>query len=913
MKKHTYLIEEKVSQLVNEMTVDEKISLLSTSQSEIKRLGIQEYHVGGEAAHGVVDRSGGKTTSFPQPLGLSQTWNPELLKEIGTAIGKEARILYQQSDKKSWLTLWAPTIDMERDPRWGRNEEAYGEDPYLTGQLSVGLIQGMQGDDPEWIQLAAAPKHFYGNNNEYLRESSSNSIDPRNREEYYLKAFEPAFTEANAQSMMTAYNGINGVPGMQHEDIEKIVRNRWEMEGFIVSDGGALTLNVENYHYYDTFEEALAESLKKGIDCFVDEKELVESAAKKALEKGYITEKDVTRAIKRTLTVRARLGHFEESIPFDEVNQELLAGEKHAELVRKATAEQTVLLKNKDILPLAKDQKVLLTGPLSDVWLRDWYGGYPTHEITIKDGLTDELSESQFVFSPAHDDVYMKVDDQYIGLENDYLSLVSSKEDAATFSMEDWDFGSHLFKEKKTGRYVALDETTNTYKLNKTEVYDWFVKENWIRKNELDWQTWNNQPIGITKNGYIGAAKEGVPIEVIKTNEEVKRAAEKAEEADICVVAIGNHPMLNGKETMDRPGMRIPESQLKMVQELYGMNPNIVVIVVGSYPFEMEWINEHVPGILFTTHGSQELGKAMADILYHKVAPTGKLSQNWYENTAASLPTITDYDIIKGKRTYRYTDKKAAYPFGHGLTYGKLSIVSAQLSKRTWGKKDAVHVTVELKNEAEYVVTDTLQCYASLNPEQEVLLPKKQLLSFSKITLQPQESRKIEMVLDVSELSFWDVAWDRWVFPTAQGKLHLGFSSSQIEQSLPFRTSGEVRRERDFSTPVHVERYDDYHKAFITIDSAKEKVVSVDQKGWLGFCNVHFKQLPAKLSIQYSAEEEGELHVYKDSMLQTQISSVHFERGVNKKLVVNVDESEYISLFLSPTVPIMLKTIQEFL
>ena len=153
-----------INQIVEEklknMTIDEKIGLLSTTQSAVERLGIQEYQIGGEAAHGVVSREGIKTTSFPQPLGLSQTWNPELLKEVGTAIGNEARILYLRSGKKSWLTLWAPTIDMERDPRWGRNEEAYGEDPYLTGQLSVGLIQGMQGEKEDSIRLAAAPKHF---------------------------------------------------------------------------------------------------------------------------------------------------------------------------------------------------------------------------------------------------------------------------------------------------------------------------------------------------------------------------------------------------------------------------------------------------------------------------------------------------------------------------------------------------------------------------------------------------------------------------------------------------------------------------------------------------------------------------------------------------------------------------------
>src|SRR5690625_2397479 len=260
-------LEERLTNLVDKLTLEEKISLLSTSQSAIPRLGIKEYQVGGEAAHGVVDRAGGKTTVFPQPIGLSSTWNRDLLRRVGDVIGDEARIFYEQNDRKTGLTLWAPTIDMERDPRWGRTEEAYGEDPYLTGQLSTELIKGMQGDDPFYIKLVAAPKHFFGNNNEYGRERISNSIDPRNRHEYYLKAFEPAFTEGQALSMMTAYNGINGIPAMQINELKDIVRDEWQMDGFIVCDGGALSLNVDEYKYYDSYAEALADAIKKGIDC----------------------------------------------------------------------------------------------------------------------------------------------------------------------------------------------------------------------------------------------------------------------------------------------------------------------------------------------------------------------------------------------------------------------------------------------------------------------------------------------------------------------------------------------------------------------------------------------------------------------------------------------------------------------
>jgi beta-glucosidase len=909
MTKNITAIKEQVNKFIAQMTVDEKISLLSTSQSAIERLGIREYKVGGEGAHGVVDREGGITTSFPQPLGLSQTWNPDLLKEVGTAIGNEARIKYLQSNKTTWLTLWAPTIDMERDPRWGRNDEAYGEDPYLTGRLSAELIKGMQGDDPTWLRMAAAPKHFYGNNNEEKRESSSNSIDLRNREEYYLKAFEPAFKEAKAQSMMTAYNGINGVPAMQHEDIEQVVRQRWDMDGFVVCDGGALTLNVEAYQYYDTYEEALADALKKGIDCFVDDKEKVERAAKKALDKHLITEEDITRAVKRILTVRGRLGHFEDSIPFDEVNPSLLAGEEHAELVRRVTAEQAVLLKNNHILPLSKKETLYVTGPLSDVWFRDWYGGYPPRELTIKEGLENEYVEDNAIYSTPHDEVSLKIKGHYIGIKDNRLVKVVSEKEAAQFYFEEWDFGSHLFKEKETNRYVQFDEHTQTFRLHKEEVYDWFVKENWISEDKTYWKTWDNQPIGLNPEGFLGVTDESEPIEIVTKVDAVEEAVSKAKVADVCVVALGNHPMLNGKETMDRPGMRLPNHQLDLVKAIYAVNSKVVVVLVGSYPFEMEWIDKHIPGILFTTHGSQELGKSVSDMLVGHSAPTGKLSQTWYKETEKVLPDIRDYDIIKGKRTYRYKNESALYPFGHGLTYGDISIRSYTLNKTTWTDQEDVYVTVELENDCDTEVTNTLQCYARLTSENAIQLPNKQLVSFKKVTLTPKERQKIKMKVDIKELGYFDVAWNRWVFPNAQGRLSIGFSS-EATHTLSFQTRGEIRQERDFAQPVNAERYDDYLNAFITIDSTREKGVSIEADGWLAYKNVRLKDRPSRIEVTYSAETSGELRLYTDKECKECITVEPFNAGQGT-LALNIPDKGFFDIYFSPTSPIMLKKIQE--
>ncbi|MER2227136.1 MAG: glycoside hydrolase family 3 C-terminal domain-containing protein [Carnobacterium sp.] len=900
-------IKQIVEEKLRNMTIDEKIGLLSTTQSAVERLGIQEYQIGGEAAHGVVSREGIKTTSFPQPLGLSQTWNPELLKEVGTAIGNEARILYLQSGKKSWLTLWAPTIDMERDPRWGRNEEAYGEDPYLTGRLSVGLIQGMQGEKEDSIRLAAAPKHFYGNNNEWLRESSSNSIDPRNRQEYYLKAFEPVFTKARAQSMMTAYNGVNGVPGMQLEEIEEVVRDKWKMNGFIVSDGGALSLNVDEYHYYDTYAEALADALNKGIDCFVDDKKLIESAAKKALHTGLISEQDITKAIERILIVRTKLGHFSEHFEYDDVNMHLLAGEEHNQLVKRVTAEQVVLLKNNGLLPLNKDQKLLVTGPLSEVFLRDWYGGFPPHESTIKEGLENKIENHKISYVRPHNEGELRIGQKPLGIEDETLKVKSI---GTSFSLERWGYGSHVFKEKESGRYLTYVEEDNCYVLSKTDLHDWFIKENWISTDETNWQTWDFQPVGLINNEYIGVAENSQSIAFIETYDAIDSAVEKAKEVDVCVIAIGNHPMLNGKETIDRAGTEIPDQQLELVQRVYEVNPAIVLIIVGSYPFEMTWLKKHIPAILFTTHGSQELGNTIADILYQDAAPTGKLSQSWYEDINA-LPAITDYDVIKGERTYRYTHQKTLFPFGYGLTYGKLTIQSAELSSVEWTKKEPVKLTLTLSNSSDYKVTETVQCYVKLAPKQQIKLPKKQLVSFKKIKLEANESKTVILMIQPEDLCFWDVAWNQWVYPTANGVLQVGFSSMDQQHVLSFKAKGEVRTDRSFKEPVHAERYDDYHKAFITVNSAREKILMIKVDGWIAFKNVLFEQNPAKLRIHYSAQNEGQLSIYADKERKVKIGSQKFKAEDSGQLTIAVQNHTKYFLYICASSAIGLQTIQE--
>ncbi|MDR2572720.1 MAG: hypothetical protein LBD23_20830, partial [Oscillospiraceae bacterium] len=339
-------LEERVSDLVSQMTLDEKVCFLQTRHPAIERLGIKEFKVGGEGAHGLLvrgpldQRPYGNSTVFPQPFGFSCTWDVDLMKRVGAVIGDEARIWNEKDNRTQWLTPWFPTIDMERDPRWGRTEEAYGEDPFLVGKLSVALIKGFQGEDPFYLKAASAPKHFYGNNVEANRASASTNIGERVKREYYLRVFKYAFTEGRAASLMTAYNEINGIPCIVNPEVLNIVKGEWGCEGFIVCDGGDLPQTVTHHKYCETNAEAVALSMKAGIDCFVDmDAERIIGAAKEALSKGLMDESDVDRAVTNIFKVRFRFGQFDpdEMCPFNNMPQERLCGKEHSDVALEAS------------------------------------------------------------------------------------------------------------------------------------------------------------------------------------------------------------------------------------------------------------------------------------------------------------------------------------------------------------------------------------------------------------------------------------------------------------------------------------------------------------------------------------------------------------------------------------------------
>lgn len=860
-------LEERVNDLVSRFTLDEKIELMCQYQTEIPRLGVQKYKHGTEGAHGVAWL--GEATVFPQNTGLACTWNPELMREIGSVIAEEARVYYQRDRAINGLTIWAPTVDLERDPRWGRTEEAYGEDPHLTGELATELVKGMQGDHPFYYKTVATLKHFYGNNNEVDRGSASVSIDPRNKREYYLKAFEAPFREGKAGSMMTAYNGINGTPCNLNHEVNDIVKQEWGMDGFVVGDAGDVLGTVMDHHYASSYAEAVAGSVKAGIDSITDDQDISFHALRDALEQGLLEEQDLDHAIRNSFRVRFRLGEFdpEERNPYSHVPESKLCASEHAELSLRAARESIVLLKNDGLLPLQRDQlkSAAVIGPLANEAFTDWYSGTPPYRITPLQGVQEKMGDRSVHFHTGLDQIRLRsaVSGKYVAVSSEengrLLANTAESTNAAVFERNDWGWGSVALRLASSGKFVT--ETETGLHATADEARGWFVKEAFsfeaLPDGSFMMKNWEGKPILLDEHGRLvvgGTEETGTPFAIETVQDGIAEAVATAASAETAIVFVGNSPFINGKETIDRPDITLPPAQQALIQAVYEANPNTVVVIVGGYPFAVNWEQEHVPSILFTSHAGQELGHAVADVLYGDYNPGGRLNMTWYKSTE-QLPDLMDYDIIKGKRTYQYFDGDVLYPFGHGLSYARFHYSDLSLSQSEITAEGSVTVNVTVRNEGPLAGDEVVQLYVKADSSR-VIRPLKTLKGFRRIHLAPGASETVSFELRAEDLAFWDVTRDRYCVEKGTYTLMSGPSSSQLPITAALQVEGETIPPRTLREPVRAVNYDDYQGVFL--DECREGGESIrltGETGWIAFHDVDL----GNASVTFQARVSGHI------------------------------------------------------
>ncbi len=784
----------RAEQLAGELTEQEKLGLLTTHHNAVERLGLDEFFIGTEVARGYVGRSEDKpSTVFPQPVGLAAAFDRELMERLGEIAGDEARAYYNL-DKKGGLALWGPTVDMVRDPRWGRTEEAYGEDVCLAGELTAAYTRGMAGVNADgYYKTIPTLKHFCANNNEADRGGCDAYLPPRLKYEYYYAAFENAIRFGGARSVMAAYNAINGLPAIMDPELESLLKQEWGL-WFVVSDGGDFSQNVIAHKYTESHAESYALSLKAGCDTMTDIDELVKLSAENALRNGLVTWKDIDSSVVNTLYGRIRLGQLD-STEFDGIGEDIIDCPAHREVNLRAAREQIVLLKNNGILPLGKDAgRIAVVGALADENLWDWYTGYFTYSHSAAESMRERFGD--VVFDSLWDIVALKAPNgRYLCAYEDGSIRADADDitDAAQFQLQDWgDNWCNLFSVKYQ-RYVRLSDD-DSLRLHNSTIFDWFTRETFNIKNycgrTVIEEFLHHRRLTVSGDTSVIAEHSTAvtggycwDIEVVSSGKD--RAGRIAAECGTVVYCVGNHPVQTAKECYDRSTLAL-NVQPGMVQALAAANPRTVLMMISSYPYAVCDESECAAAVLWSSHAGAELGRAVTETLCGDYAPAGRLPLTWYRSEL-DLPDIMNYDIASAGSTYMYFKGEPLYPFGHGLSYARFEYLSMEMTETS---PDALTAAVTVKNISGRDGDEVVQVYFAL-PGSAVSRPIKKLCGFERVHIKAGETVTVYVRILRHELRIYDVRAGKMIVESGEYSFMAGASSADIRLTESFAVSGE--------------------------------------------------------------------------------------------------------------------------
>ncbi|HEX4812417.1 MAG TPA: glycoside hydrolase family 3 C-terminal domain-containing protein [Nonomuraea sp.] len=779
---------DRIDDLVRRLTLGEKVGLLHQYQPPVERLGLGPFRTGTEALHGLAWL--GPATVFPQAIGLASTWDRDLVRRVGEATGDEVLAFHRKDPAGAGLNVWAPVVNPLRDPRWGRNEEGYSEDPWLTGVMAAAYAHGLRGSAPETLKTAPTLKHFLAYNNETDRCTTSSSVPPRVLHEYELPAFRPAIEQGAAVAVMPSYNLVNGRPAHLSPLINGVLREWAPDDLLVVSDAYAPGNLVTPQAYHETPAEAYAHAVKAGLDSFTQDDDRAAATLghlHQALEQGLLTEEDVEAAVRHVLSIRFRLGEFDPATPYDEITDNVVNCPEHQALAREAARRSFVLLRNDGVLPLRQVAKVAVIGQLGDTLMEDWYSGTLPYAVTARAGLAERC---ETVFCEAVDRVTLTAEAGPVVADPAGGPLQVRAAEAGAFDLFDWGGGAYALRAVATGRFVSVDDGTLVN--DQPGPNGWEVRQT-FRVEERPRGTLALRHI--STGCYVGAAGDGVlclvddadqavwlAMDVLRSGAE--QAARLAAAADVAIVVVGDHPLVNGRETEDRMTLALAPAQNAVVTAAREANPATVMVITSGYP--LTWADDDVPAVLWSAHGGQEYGHALAEILFGDADPEGRLTQTWYRSEQ-ELPDLLDYDIIASDATYQYFRGSPLHPFGHGLSYTTFEY--ADLRVEVAGGR--VTATATVTNTGDRPGVEVVQFYTRQR-RSRVKQPLRRLRGFAKVRLAPGESRTVTLDLPVSELACWDVTRDRFVVERAPHQLMVGRSATDVRLSARFEVDGET-------------------------------------------------------------------------------------------------------------------------
>jgi beta-glucosidase len=694
----------RINDLIRRMSLAEKVAQLQNGAPAIPRIGLPAYNYWNEALHGVANN--GIATVFPEPVGGAASWNPELFHQEGAIIGIEGRAKFNDyanshnGDSKWWsgLTFWTPNINIFRDPRWGRGQETYGEDPYLTGAIGVQFVKGIQGDDPTYMLAMACAKHYAVHSGpESLRHRFDAVVSDRDLHETYLPQFERVVREGKVAGVMGSYNAVDGVPSCANSFLlTDLVRKQWGFQGYIVSDCDAIGDIWRSHHYAKTPEEAAADAVKAGCDlcCGSDYNALV-----RAVQQGLVTEKDIDQALYYTLWTRFKLGLFDpaDMVPYSKYTLKDNDTPEHQQVALELARQSLVLLKNDGILPLdrAKFKRIAIIGPngKSTSMLNGNYHGSASHPVSIFDGIRQLAGPNVEV----------------------------------TFAM-----GSPITTVRTTAAWSAQDNTTT-------------------------------RPLA----------------------DLTAEALDVATNADLIIYVGGLTPAQEG-EGYDRTAIELPDVQDKLIKTLQATGKPMIMVNCSGSAVALPWEDEHLSAILQAWYPGEEGGRAVGEVLFGDVNPSGHLPVTFYRSTA-DLPAFTDYSMTN--RTYRYYNGKPLYAFGHGLSYTKFNFKGGKLESKKISADGTIKISFNVKNSGKMDGDEVAQIYFR-HVNSPVPQPKLALCGFQRVHLKHGESTKVEIEIPAERLRYWDDAKKQYTVESGKYEFLIGDASDDIRLTLPMTVSG---------------------------------------------------------------------------------------------------------------------------
>ncbi|MDR0700150.1 MAG: glycoside hydrolase family 3 C-terminal domain-containing protein [Tannerella sp.] len=807
---------DRIADLLSRLTVEEKIDLLRATSPEIPRLGIDKYYHGNEALHGVVRP--GNFTVFPQAIGLAAMWNADLHYRIATAISDEARARWneleqgknQKAQFSDLLTFWSPTVNMARDPRWGRTPETYGEDPFLSGVLGAAFVKGLQGNDPKYLKIVSTPKHFAVNNEEHNRFEANPQVSERLLREYYLAPFEQCVREGKAASIMTAYNAINDVPCTANPWlIQKVLREDWGFDGYVVSDCGGPALLLSGHKYVKTQETAATLSIKAGLDLECGDNIYIRPLLN-AYRQKMVSDADIDSAAAHVLKARMRLGLFDNPVdnPYNKIPPSAVGSPEHRQLALEAARQSIVLLKNKnDILPVdpKKVKSIAVVGINAANCEFGDYSGFPVNQpVSVLAGIREKAGgRIKIVHAPwvSALDGYEQISQSYFpeGLHAEYFTGRNLTGEAKTRTDEWVNFepanqAPDPFLPKSPmsirwkGKLRPTVSGTYTFAFTSDDGCRLFID------GEKIIDAWNGHSIRTdtaridlkagkdyllqaeyydNRDAAIARLSWRIPSVTAKSRLDLYGQAGKAvRECDLAIAVLGINKSIE-REGKDRSDISLPKDQEEFIREIYKVNPNTIVVLVAGSSLAINWIDENVPAIVNAWYPGEQGGTAIAEVLFGDYNPAGRLPLTYYNNPD-ELPPFDDYDVTKG-RTYQYFTGKPLYPFGYGLSYSSFEYKNLTVTDE--GK--TVSVRFDVKNTGKRDGSEVAQLYVKL-PDMNIPLPIKQLKGFKRVFIRKGQTEKVEIVIQKENLRYWDDEKATFVVPSGVYRFMAGASSEDI-------------------------------------------------------------------------------------------------------------------------------------